>query len=509
MSTNPGRGWASRRPVPPLLVLVAILVGLGWLAWRKWLRPEVRYDLRITGGKAPGPRHRIARLLRSEAFPGGVDLTISELPGSIEALDEVNDQRVEVALVQGAIDSRRWTNLRQVAALYVEPLQLVVRSELVVEAEANLRALQGHSINLGEVGSGSNALAREVLAFVGLGDKDYTAGTLSHRELLAIEDRERLPDALMTVSSLPTPVVGHLVAKWGYRLVPLRFGEAFVLEDLGRKADNPRGDRSGPRAVINRAHLHETSIPEYTYGVNPAVPAARLATFGARVLVVAHREVPAEAVRRLLEAIFLGKFAQVARPPLDPSLLGLPAEFPLHEGTVEFLQRNKPMVADDAMQFLVNTTSLTGAVLGGLFVTWQSVQRWYRKRREQGFEFYLLKVTEVERRALQHELAAQLDLPALVALQADLGRIKDEAIRRFTRGELEGEGLMSGFLTHANDARDYLARLILHARTAIEKRARHQGLSPEAVWGLAFGESEPPEPGLDPGHALPTEGRVL
>ena len=50
---------------------------------------------------------------------------------------------------------------------------------------------------------------------------------------------------------------------------------------------------------------------------------------------------------------------------------------------------------------------------------------------------------------------------------------------------------MSGFLTHANDARDYLARLILHARTAIEKQARRQGLSPEAAWDLAIGGHEP------------------
>ena len=57
---------------------------------------------------------------------------------------------------------------------------------------------------------------------------------------------------------------------------------------------------------------------------------------------------------------------------------------------------------------------------------------------------------------------------------------------RFTRGELEGEGLMSGFLTHANDARDYLARLILHARGSIEKKARKQKITPEAAWGNAL-----------------------
>ena len=65
---------------------------------------------------------------------------------------------------------------------------------------------------------------------------------------------------------------------------------------------------------------------------------------------------------------------------------------------------------------------------------------------------------------------------------------------------------MSGFLTHTNDARDYLARLILHARTTIEKQAIKQGLSPEAAWDLAIGpHEEPPEGGIE-GAALADRG---
>lgn len=147
----------------------------------------------------------------------------------------------------------------------------------------------------------------------------------------------------------------------------------------------------------------------------------------------------------------------------------------------------------DVVDFLEKTSSLTGALLGALFVTWQWARRRYRRRRELGFESYLLKVTAIEREALGLELASKLELAPLLALQADLGRLKGEALERFTLGELEGEGLMSGFLTHANDARDYLARLILHARSSVEKQARRQGLSPEDAWGLAIGTHERPD----------------
>jgi hypothetical protein len=333
--------------------------------------------------------------------------------------------------------------------------------------------------------------------------------SLTHKQLWEITAADRLPDAVITVSSLPTPVVRHLVTTWGYRLVSIPFAEAFGLGDVDGDDGPTEVDPSKARALVDRVHLHETHIPVFTYGVEPAVPATTLPTFGARILVVTNKKTESEAVKRLLESIFLSDFSEVARPPLETSLLDLPPEFPLHPGTVAFMQRNKPLIVGDAVDFLEKTSSLTGAILGGLFVTWQWARRRYRIRRELGFESYLLKVTAIEQAALQLELASRLDLAPLLALQADLGRLKNQAMERFTSGELEGEGLMSGFLTHANDARDYLARLILHARSVVEKQARKQGLSTDAAWDLAIGDHEALTPTATKARPLPTEGGVL
>jgi TRAP-type uncharacterized transport system substrate-binding protein len=499
----------------PSVGLLAVLSISLWLAWNAWEGPATTHDLKITGGRLPGPKQRLAEVLARESSRLGVQFTLRDCSGSVESLDQVNDGLVDVALVQGGLDSKRWTNVRQIAALHVEPLQLVVRREIFAEVAANLQALKGRTVNLGEAGSGSEILARDVLAFVGLRagspgvPGDYESLPLSHRQLQEIKTREQLPDAVITVSSLPTPMVRRLVATFGYRLIPLPFGEAFALEDLIPDDGPSEVVPERVRAVVDKVHLHETQIPAFTYGVEPAMPAAPLPTFGARVLVVTHRDTSRKAVNRLLESIFLTDFSEVARPRLETSLLDLPPEFPLHPGTVEFMQRNKPLIVGDAVDFLEKTSSLTGAILGGLFVSWQWARRRYRRRRELGFESYLRKVTAIEQEALKYELAAQLDLAALLALQADLGGLKNEAMERFTLGELEGEGLMSGFLTHANDARDYLARLILHARTTIEKQARRQGLSPDAAWELAIGDHSPSPAEPDQSRDLPSEGAVL
>lgn len=460
------RRWPAREALLVAIGLAAIAGG-AWI----WLGPgaEVRATrLRMTAGQAEGLRHRIGEALRYQARGRGLDLVLSPSAGSEEALDGVDAGRWDVALVQGGLDPGDRPNLREVAALHVEPLHLMVRPELAAAVGADLGALRGRSINLGEPGSGTAALAREVLRFAGLAPgADYRTAELSYAALMAEEDPARLPDAVFTVSSLPSPVAQRLVDRHGYALVALPFGEAFALA----------GVLEVGRPQVRKAHVYDATIPAYAYGTDPPAPPSPTATLGTRLLVVADRRAEPEAIGRLLEAVFTTEFAQVARPRLDARLLDLPPELPMHEGTVRYLQRNKPLIAGDVVDFLEKGTSLAGAAIGGLIVLVQWLRRRSRRRRDEGFEAYLLRVADVERRGLELERSDEPDLDALLALQGELGRLKAEALDKFAEGKLEGDQLMSGFLTLTNDARDYLTRLILHRREALAKRSR-DGLDP-------------------------------
>ena len=140
--------------------------------------------------------------------------------------------------------------------------------------------------------------------------------------------------------------------------------------------------------------------------------------------------------------------------------------------------------------------SILGVVAGGLFCLIQWLRRRFRRRRERSFEAYILQVARVERRALALSRAPTLDLAALLQLQEDLTQIKGEALERFADGELDGEELMSGFLVHASDTRDFLIRLILHERDNLEDHARAQRRPAEVLWNEAVGEL--PHSGADP-----------
>ncbi|MHC5542611.1 type 2 periplasmic-binding domain-containing protein, partial [Singulisphaera rosea] len=422
---------------------------------------------------------------------------------SREALDRVEAGTLDLALVQGGLGPSHRSRVRQVATLHVEPLHLLVKEEHLAEVSRSLEALRGKIVNVSEAGSGTYNLAMEVLSFAGLSPRvpgaaqgDFTATTLSYRQLEEQGDRAKLPDAAFMVSALPSPIARHLVLKHRFRLVPLTFGEAFALDVI--RSDVPAFQARGSTVEVDKVHVALTEIPPFTYNVDPPVPPRPIETIGTRLLLVANADVEPRAVLRVLDAVFSPGFAQLARPPLDVKLLEIPPEMEWHPGTLQYLERNKALMAGDVVDFLEKGTSLGGAVIGGSFFLWQWWRQRYRRKRDLGFEAYLLKVTAIERQALHLELGAMLDLKELLRLQAELSELKSEALEKFAEGDLEGETLISGFISHVNDTRTYLTRLILHERESLEKQARKQKRSPEALWHEALGEYVEQTSVLDP-----------
>jgi hypothetical protein len=345
-------------------------------------------------------------------------------------------------------------------------------------------------VNLSEVDSGTHALAGAVLGFVGLapGPGGYTPSTLSYADLMGESDRARLPDAVFAVSLPPAPVVKRLAERHRFRLVPLPFASAFALEEP------PGGGPPAPRGVV-RNEVNEALIPAFTYGVDPPVPPEPARTLGTRLLLVAHKDVSPEAIGRVLDTAFTTRFARLALPPLDAKVLDLPSSLPPHDGTRAYLDRNKPLIAEDVIDLLEKELSIGGVVVGGVFFLWRWFLRRVRRRHDLGFGHYLRRVLDVERRAQALESSAEIDLAELLRLQDDLGRLRCEALERFAEGELGGEELMSGFLAHAGDARSYLTRLILHVRDTLEERAQAEGRPPRALWEEALSlPLEPREP---------------
>jgi TRAP-type uncharacterized transport system substrate-binding protein len=431
---------------------------------------EKSYRLCMTAGNALGTRHRLAVSLQGDVARRNITFELIPSQGSEEALDLVNRREVDMALVQGALVPAGRPNVRQVATLHVEPMHLLVKKELYGPASTGLAALRGRTVDLEEVGSGTHSLAVAVLEFAGLRPREqdpaegYVPVTLDRKQLFQEPDTARLPDAVFLVSSLPSLTSGFLVSRHGYRLVPLPFAEAFALRSLAQPAGAEPAE--SPRVVLGR--VQAATVPAFTYGVQPPVPEQPLPTLGTRLLLVAHKDVPARAAYQVIEGTYAAEFGRVLHPPVDAKLMELPPEFPWHEGALLYQQRNAPLLSGRTMDSARQGFTIFAALASGLFVLWQWSKEYRRVSRNKGFNAYFARVTRIEERVLEGERGQPVGVAELLALREELCRLKTQALDECAREELAGKELLPGFLTQVHDVRDSLTRLILNQGVSAE-----------------------------------------
>lgn len=457
------------RPLVPLLVVVAIGSALFFLYEMRGGRTAT---LTITAGDALGRRHELALNLAAVAPSHGLRLEVVPTSGSEEALEKVALGQLGVALVQGGIDPR--PGVQQVGALYVEPLHVLVKTEL---GARDLGDLRGRRLNLSTPGSGSRLLAGEALDFAGLrAGRDFEDLSLSYADIERLAGdpttpAASLPDAIFAVSSMPFPLAETLIKSDRYRLLELPLAPSLSIRDF---------------------MIHDAEIPAMAYSVVPPVPDRPLRTLGTQLLLVANDHVPADAVAALLEAVFAGEFARESDlAQLDEDVVARVPEYPLHAGTRHWLARNQPVLTNDAIEGVENLRSLLVSIAVAVFLIW----RWNQRRRVLGFEPYLERVSEIERKAADLENAATLDLGQLLDLRREVTRLKTEALNKFVHGQLKGEELMSSFLAHVSDTREAINNLILHERSRLERLARtgsaynQEEVRLEELWSRALGET--------------------
>ena len=428
---------------------MAILL-LGVAIRTAWPKREARKSLTITAGAASGARAKIAELLAESTRHKGISLSVVSSAGSREALKEVNNGETDLALVQGGLVADGLPQVRRVASLHVEPLHLLVASEVFDEISQHIGALQGKTINLSLPGSGTHELAKEVLSFLRL-EGEYNAAEFGYDQLASLE-KKSLPDAIFVVSSLPSPIAEHLVRDKGYRLVSMPFARSFQLHWMEASGDSD----------VNRRRTSETRIPAYTYRVDAPEPPTPVETFGTRLELVANESLSQQTVDAICNTIYDSEFNQVYGERLDVDLLNRESTFQLHAGAEEYLRRQQPIQAGRVIELTEQLVGIGGAALGGLLFLWQWLRRLRERRRDREFVNCVQRVVQIENQALRFEQDDEMTVNDLEVMQDELGKIKTELIQQYRDGYLEGADMLSAFLKHANDASELISRIVLH-----------------------------------------------
>jgi TRAP transporter TAXI family solute receptor len=207
---------------------------------------------------------------------------------------------------------RPLTNLRGMAVLYVNSVQIVARADSDIRS---VRDLRGKRVGVGAPASGTEAAARIIIEAYGLRYSDVKADFLSFADT-ADQLENRTLDAGFLVSSYPVAALTEATTKVGIRLLPV---ETEVFR----------------RMRETYPFFKPVTIPKQTYrGLEADLP-----TVGVDNLLVCRADLPDDLVYQLTRVFFesLPALARthVAAQAVDPDE-GPTTPIPLHPGAARY-----------------------------------------------------------------------------------------------------------------------------------------------------------------------------
>lgn len=337
-----------------------------------------------------------------EAKLRGIDYELIPTQGTEKTAQMIAEGNLDFGLTVGGIETDLGmdAHIREVMPVYVEPLHLLVKKEIFKAISEDFGNLRGRTVNLSGQITGTRIVTWELLRFARLIDArnrmQFTPSYISQDDLMAITDRRRLPDAIFLIAGVPSPNVRKLVTDFGYRLVELPFHEALTLDHFKNLASASAVD--GTRSHLNKQFIYETSIPAFTYGIQPPVPHAMLKTFGTRLTFITHKDMDAAAVKHLIEVVLSPNIAELTSPPLRGDLLLTPFEYKPHPGVAQYISAGKHVTMDDIFSFFRNVLEKWGLVIGIYMLLQKLLKHAIRKKdtREE-IEKYIQEVVDIEK----------------------------------------------------------------------------------------------------------------
>jgi TRAP-type uncharacterized transport system substrate-binding protein len=431
--------------------------------------------LRMSAGPAGTRRHTVTTYLCEQAARNNLSINLVPSAGTEECLHLLKTGQLDVALVSSGVKVPDDDEIMVLGATQLEAVHFLVRGDMASNRPL-IEVVRGKRVNIGEPGSGERLLAQEFLKFTRLkppsADKpgDVIPTEFSKRDLIqtaqAIQratgaEREaliaKMPEFVMVLASMPSTVVQSLVEAADYRVVSLPGTRAFLLDNLQ--------DSHARTTVIEREFLEPTTILARSYFGRSSYPEADCETVGMRLLVVARRDVPARAVRPLMEALFEGEFA---RRILPRSPRELATQYAIHPAAEDYFDRDKPLAIGPVVEWASKGLSFFGAFSAGALSLYGLLRR-KKIRKPSDYYAEIRQIEQIARGASVDAAVPSQPSELAIYLQDRLLGLRRDLIEDICDGHIKGDQVVANILSLINDTRRSTPML---SGQAVDLRAR-------------------------------------
>ncbi len=321
------------------IVLLIILFGVLWI-----LVPPPPKSIELATGFPTGLYYQFGERLKAELSQDGVDLKVRSTGGTIDNLAILNDPKsgVDFAMVQGGVANiSEYPNLVSIAGMFYEPIWVWYREGAFKSDGGQLKILsqlKGKRVSIGNEGSGTLALTKDLLQISGITDKEIDAQKLKPDEAIAKLSAGEL-DAVFIVAAAEAPILRKFYAIPGIRLMNFDQADAYTR---------------------NLPYLSKVTVPRGLLSIQYDQPRQDIQVMAATATLVAHNNVSPALISLLLGASYdiLKSYSRLQKTGEFPSGTGL--DFPLDVDAEIYLK--------DGPSFLHRHLPFWTAVWAGRFV---------------------------------------------------------------------------------------------------------------------------------------------
>ena len=221
------RRWLETMRAQALVIIpaLALIAGGFVLAWQ-FVEPAAPDRLVMSTGSKTGAYHAFGQKYRDYFATQGVELELLNSAGSLENLSRLQrGEKTHVAFMQGGIgDAKANPELRALGSIYYEPVWVFVRDN---PTASRLTELKGKRIAVGAPGSGTRAVALQLLNDNGIDEQSATLVSQGSGEATKGLISGAL-DAAIIVTSVNSATVRNLVGIKGISLMSFDRAEAYL-----------------------------------------------------------------------------------------------------------------------------------------------------------------------------------------------------------------------------------------------------------------------------------------
>ncbi|MBU3538512.1 TAXI family TRAP transporter solute-binding subunit [Polynucleobacter sp. UK-Gri1-W3] len=320
-------------------VLLIILFGVLWI-----LVPPPPKSIEMATGFPTGLYYQFGERLKAEVSGEGVDLKVRSTGGTLDNLRLLNDPKsgVDFAMVQGGVANlSEYPKLVSIAGMFYEPIWVWYREGAFKSEGGQLKILsqlKGKNVSIGNEGSGTLALTKDILQASGISEKEFNTQKLSPDQAIAKLSNGEL-DAVFIVAAAEAPILRKFYSVPGIRLMSFDQADAYTR---------------------NLPYLSKVMVPRGLLSIQHDQPRQDIQVMAATATLVAHDNVSPALVSLLLGASYdiLKSYSRLQKVGEFPSGSGL--DFPLHVDAEIYLK--------DGPSFLHRHLPFWTAVWAGRFV---------------------------------------------------------------------------------------------------------------------------------------------